>query len=83
MSKVLTSRRFWSLIVSQVVAIILFVVTNYVPDPKVVELAKLIIVGVDSVAGVIIAAYTIDDITSNVAAIKAGSHPDYQIAPKS
>jgi hypothetical protein len=63
------------------VAITLFVLSNYVQDPKTVELAKIVIAGVDSVAAVIIAAYTVDDVASNVTAIKAGLHPDYPPKP--
>jgi hypothetical protein len=73
---VLKSRRFWTFVVAQLVAIATFVFSHYVlvsPD-----LLALVISTVEGLAGILIAAYTVDDVSSNVTAIKAGSHPDYQ-----
>ncbi len=37
-----------------------FVVANYLPDPKLVELAKIVLVGLDSVAGILIANFAVE-----------------------
>ena len=78
---VLTSRRLWTFVIAQVVSIITLAIGHFVVDPFALELAKLIIGLVEGVASILIIAYTVDDITSNVAAIKAGSHPDYPAKP--
>jgi hypothetical protein len=77
MQKLVTSRRLWTFVLSQGVAIALFVVANYIPDPKTVQLAQLIVGSVDGLAAVLMTLLTVDDVSSNVAAIKAGTHPDY------
>lgn len=86
--KVLTSRRFWALVVDGVVTIAMFVLTNYISDPKMLELSKIIVGFVSSVAGVLVVSYTVEDIKGNqasitadkdiqIAAIDAGMHPKY------
>ena len=86
--KVLTSRRLWALVVDGVVTIAMFVLTNYISDPKMLELSKIIVGFVSSVAGVLVVSYTVEDIKGNqasitadkdiqIAAIDAGMHPKY------
>jgi hypothetical protein len=62
MSKVLTSRRFWVFVIAQAVSILTFIASNYLPDPKIVELAALLIGTIQGVAAIIVALYTVDDI---------------------
>ncbi len=77
MSSVFKSRRFWSFIASQVVAIALFLASTYILDPRNLQLAQMLIGFADGVAGILILSYTYQDTAINVAAIKAGTHPDY------
>lgn len=62
-SSVLKSRRFWTAIVTLVVNIVVFVVSHYVADAQISELLlKVVLPGVDTVAGILIAAYTVEDV---------------------
>jgi hypothetical protein len=81
MAKLLTSRRFWTFIVAQLISIVGVVIAHYVNDPFGTQLAGMGIMFVEGLAGFLIAAYTIDDINSNTEAIKAGVHPDYPRLP--
>lgn len=73
--KVLTSRRFWTFVVAQIVAIATFVFGHYVViDPAI---QTIVISTVEGLAGFLIAAYTVDDTASNVTAIQMGTHPDF------
>lgn len=70
---ILKSRRFWTFATAQIIATLTLVFGHYVVvDPGV---QTLVISTVEGLAGFLIAAYTVDDTVSNVAAIKAGLHP--------
>jgi hypothetical protein len=72
---VLQSRRFWTFLVAQLVSIATFVFGHYVViDPAV---QTIVITTVEGLAAFLIGAYTVDDTATNVAAIKAGTHPDF------
>jgi hypothetical protein len=77
MSKLLTSRRFWTFIVAQVIAIAGVIFAHYITDPFGVQMVQMGIGCVEGLAGILIAAYTVDDTATGVAAVKAGLHPDY------
>jgi hypothetical protein len=88
MAQLLTSRRLWTFVVAQVVAIAAFVIANYVHDPAASQLAGLLIGMVEGIAGIVIAAFTVDDVKLNtstvaankeieLAAIAQGTHPDF------
>jgi hypothetical protein len=67
---ILKSRRFWTFVVAQLVASMTLVFGHYVPiDPGV---QTLVISTIEGLAGFLIAAYTVDDTVTNVAALKAG-----------
>ena len=72
---VLKSRRFWTFVVAQLVSVATLVFGHYVViDPAI---QTIVISTVEGLAGFLIAAYTVDDTSSNVTAIKMGTHPDY------
>jgi hypothetical protein len=74
---VLSSRRLWTFVIAQLVTIATFVFSHYVTvDP---QLVGLVIGFVEGLAGILITAYTVDDVSSNVTAIKAGTHPDFPV----
>jgi hypothetical protein len=82
---VLQSRRLWTFILAQVVSIATLVVGHYVADPFALQLATYFVGLVEGVASILIVAYTVDDIkarssdaTIQIAAIQAGTHPDYK-----
>jgi hypothetical protein len=72
----LKSRRFWTMMVDVLVSTVTYVISLY-STPQVQEIAKFMIVTYQPVAIFLIGAYTVDDTASNVAAIKAGTHPDF------
>lgn len=73
----LKSRRFWTLLIDVIVSTITFIVGLYF-DPKTQDIIKFVIVTYQPIVALLIAAYTVDDVTTNVTAIKAGSHPVYK-----
>jgi hypothetical protein len=58
------SEALWTAIVTLIINVVTFIVANYVPDPKMVELIRIIIVGGDSVAAILIAAFTVKDVAA-------------------
>jgi hypothetical protein len=79
MNKVWTSRRFWTLIITAVVDIATFTLSHFVSDPFYAELAKMVMLSFTTIGTLLIAAYTVDDVSSNVTAIRSGVHPDYPV----
>jgi uncharacterized membrane protein len=86
---VLTSRRLWTFIIAQIVSIASLVIGHYVQDPFALQLAQMIVATVQGLAAIVIVAYTVDDTRANtaeikadkdiqIAAIQAGSHPDFK-----
>lgn len=67
---ILTSRRFWTFVVAQIISIGTFVFGHYTQLDVVVQ--TLVISTIEGLAGFLIAAYTVDDTVTNVAALKAG-----------
>lgn len=79
MSKLITSRRLWTFIVAQIVAgMVLAFAHSLTLSP---DLQTYAITTVEGLAGILITAFTVDDVSSNVTAIRAGVHPDYPISP--
>jgi hypothetical protein len=58
---VLTSRRFWTAVVGIGLNIITFIVSHYVGDPVMKELSVILIGGITTIAGILIASYTVED----------------------
>ena len=71
MSKVLTSRRFWTFVVDQVVTILMFIASTYIQDPAILELVKMVIILVNGIAGFLILAYTVEDVAIARASARA------------
>ncbi len=76
--KVISSRRFWVFVLSQLVTITLFAASTFITDLNMLKLAQMIVSLVEGVGIFVVVAYTVDDVTSNVMAIRAGTHPNYQ-----
>jgi hypothetical protein len=90
MKQLLTSRRVWTFIIAQVVAIATFLVANYIHDPVTSQLAAILIGTVEGAAAIVVSMLTIDDVNGikadkeiQIAAIDAGTHPDYPVTAKS
>jgi hypothetical protein len=79
MTKLTTSRRFWTFVVAQLIAGLVLVFSHSLTISP--DVQTYIITTVEGLAGILIAAYTVDDVSSNVTAIKAGVHPDYPLSP--
>ena len=60
--KLLQSRRFWMVVLDLVIGIASYVAANLVPDPKLVDLIKFLVVAVQPVVITIIAAFTVEDV---------------------
>ena len=58
---VLKSRRFWTAIVAVVINLVTFVVSHYIGDPTLKELSIILIGGITTIAGILIASYTVED----------------------
>jgi hypothetical protein len=58
---VLKSRRFWTAVVGIGLNIITFVVSHYIGDPTLKELSVILIGGITTIAGILIASYTVED----------------------
>jgi uncharacterized YccA/Bax inhibitor family protein len=71
---VLKSRRFWTFVVAQLVSIASYVFSHYVPAVS-PDLVTLLIGTVEGVAVILISAYTVDDVSTNIALIHAGQAP--------
>lgn len=78
----MSSRRFWTFLVAQILTIATAIIAHYVNDPFGVEMAKMIIAFVQGLAGILITGYTIDDTVSHKAAIMTGVHPYYNCDKK-
>lgn len=67
---ILQSRRFWTAIMTLIIDLVTFAVAHYVPDPNMQQMATMLIGGVTTIGGLLIASYTIEDhaIISNQAA---------------
>lgn len=57
-----TSRRFWVVIGDFVVACAGFIAAHFISDPLTVELLKFLVVALQPIAGVLVAAYTTTDV---------------------
>jgi hypothetical protein len=78
MNKILSSRRFWAFILTMVANVTTLVINHYVNDPFMRDLSVTLVASFTTIGGIVITCYTIDDVASNVTAIKAGSHPYFQ-----
>jgi hypothetical protein len=67
---VLTSRRFWTFVIAQVLTIGTMVFNHYATDPFITQLAPLIISLIEGIAGFVVVAFTVDDMHSNALAAK-------------
>lgn len=87
---VLNSRRLWTFIIAQVVSIATLIVGHSFKDPYALQMAVTVIGFVEGLAGILITMLTVDDVKNNgeiaksntaiqVAAINAGSHPDFPL----
>lgn len=87
---VLTSRRFWTALIAMIINIATIVIGIYVKDPDFTKLAIAALTGLDTLAGIVIALFTVDDTRLNVAqvnakkavdvaAVEAGTHPDFPV----
>lgn len=55
--------QLWTAIVTLIVNLVAFVVTTWVSDPSVKELViKILLPGLDTIAGILIVAFTADDV---------------------
>jgi uncharacterized membrane protein len=90
---VLNSRRLWTFVIAQIVSIATLIVGHSFQDPYALQMAVTVIGFIEGLAGILITMLTVDDVKKNgevikadtavqVAAIKAGTHPDYLPAPK-
>jgi hypothetical protein len=72
------SEALWTAITALVLSVAGFAATNYIADPKMVELAKTLILGMNGVAAILIAGFTVKD----VAAMKYFKVSSYRQIPK-
>ena len=86
---VLNSRRLWTFILSSLVSIATLLIGHYFQDPFAMQVSILVVSTVEGVAGILITAYTVDDINARKAdkeiqlhAITNGVHPDYPVTSK-
>jgi hypothetical protein len=80
MQTLLTSRRFWTFVVAQIISIVGVILAHYFTDPFVTQLVGMGIIFVEGLAGFLIAAYTVDDLqkirsAANVEIAKANNPP--------
>lgn len=60
---ILKSRRLWTAVITLVVNVVTFIVAHYVNDPVISELLlKTLLPGIDVIAGILIAAFTVEDV---------------------
>jgi hypothetical protein len=92
MKALLTSRRLWTFLVGQILTIGTFVFSHYNQDPFAIQLATMVVGFIEGLTGVLLIAFTVDDTRLNtaqvksdtaiqVAAIQAGTHPNYPPCP--
>ena len=75
MKSLLTSRRLWTFVLAQLVAGLVLIFSHSLTISP--DVQTYVITTIEGLAGILIAAYTVDDVSSNVTAIKAGTHPRY------
>lgn len=90
MKQLLVSRRLWAFLIGQILTIGTFVFAHYNQDPFATQLSGMVVSFIEGLTGVALIAFTVDDsrlntaqVKSNteiqVAAINAGSHPDFPL----
>jgi hypothetical protein len=61
---VLKSRRLWTAIVGVVLNIATFAVGHYLGDPTMQEFSYILIGGITTISGILIASYTVEDVAN-------------------
>jgi hypothetical protein len=68
---VLKSRRFWTFLAAQLIALASLLTGHYLGDPFAQQIAALVIATAEGVAAILIAAYTVEDSIVRAAQVKA------------